>query len=473
MISVLPVDTPGLGDRSYLVHDGETAVVVDPQRDFDRITALAAAASARITHVFETHLHNDYVSGGLALSREVGAEYVVGANEPVRFTHSPIRDGDVVEASSAWNLRALHTPGHTQHHLSYVLAEAEVDVAVFTGGALLYDSTGRPDLLGPEHTEELAHAQWRSAQRLAGALSDRTAVYPTHGFGSFCAASAVSGLASTIGQEKQTNPALARSELEYVEQLLAGLDAFPAYYAHTGQRNTAGASAPDLSPPTVADAAAIAARIASGEWVVDVRSRRVFAAGHVLGTLNVGLDGSFATYVGWLIPWGTPVTLLGETPEQVAVAQRELVRIGIDRPAAMATGRAREWAGGSALSSFRLASFAELATALASETPPTVLDVRRHQERAGSRIDGSIGIPIHEVPSRVDELPGGEELWVHCESGYRSSIVAAILDARGYRVIAVDDNFGNAAAAGLQLVTGSEFPVLSRVAGHGDPGHRM
>jgi glyoxylase-like metal-dependent hydrolase (beta-lactamase superfamily II)/rhodanese-related sulfurtransferase len=451
MISVLPVDTPGLGDRTYLVHDGQSAIVVDPQRDYDRITALAAAASARITHVFETHLHNDYVSGGLALSREVGAEYVVGADEAVRFTRSPIRDGDVVETSPAWSLRAVHTPGHTYHHLSYVLAEDGIDVAVFTGGALLYDSTGRPDLLGPDHTDELAHAQWRSAHRLADGLSDRTAVYPTHGFGSFCAASSVSGVASTIGQEKQTNPALTQSEVEYVDQLLAGLDAFPAYYAHMGPLNAAGPTAPDLSPPRVADAAAIAARIEAGEWVVDVRDRRLFAEGHVRGTLNFGLDGSFATYVGWLIPWGTPVTLLGETPRQVAVAQRELVRIGIDRPAARATGRAQDLAGGTALSAFRRASFAELAKALAAEPPPTVLDVRRHQERERSRIDGSIGIPIHEVPARVGDLPDGEELWVHCASGYRSSIVAAILDAHGRRVVAVDDIFDNAADAGLPL----------------------
>jgi glyoxylase-like metal-dependent hydrolase (beta-lactamase superfamily II)/rhodanese-related sulfurtransferase len=454
VITVLPIDTPGLGDRSYLAHDGEVALVVDPQRDFDRVLALAGAARVRITDVFETHIHNDYVTGGLALSRHVGARYHVAADDPVPFERTPVHDGDVIRVG-AMTVRALHTPGHTHTHLSYALEDDGEPVAVFTGGSLLYGSTGRPDLLGPDHTDTLVRAQWRSARRLAAALPDETAVYPTHGFGSFCSATQTSGLASTIGQEKQSNPALTSDEQAYVETLLAGLDAFPAYYAHMGPANTAGPGAPDLTPPQVADAAELRCRIEAGEWVVDLRSRTAFAAGHLVGSLNFGLDGQFVTYLGWLLPWGTPVTLLGETAEDVAEAQRELVRIGIDRPAAMATGGPDDWADGAPLDSFQTATFADLAKRFQDDDAPTVLDVRRNQERAESHIPGSAHVPIHEVLDRMDEVPTGTSgpIWVHCAGGYRAAVVAALLAANGRDVVAVDDNFDNAAPSGVPTVT--------------------
>ncbi|MHA6793842.1 MBL fold metallo-hydrolase [Pseudonocardia bannensis] len=455
MITVLPLETPGLGDRTYLAHDGEVALVVDPQRDYDRVLALAEQAGVRITHVFETHIHNDYVTGGLALAREVGAAYLVNADDEVSYARTPVRDGDEI-AVGAMTVRVLHTPGHTHTHLSYAVGIGGEDdgapVAVFTGGSLLYGATGRPDLLGPDHTETLVHAQWHSARRLAEALPDPTAVYPTHGFGSFCSATPTSGEASTIGQEKRTNPALTHAEQDYVDQLLAGLDAFPAYYAHMGPANTAGPGAPDLSPPAVADPAELRRRIDAGEWVVDLRDGTAFAAGHLAGSVNFGLRGQFATYLGWLIPWGTPVTLLGDTAADVAEAQRELVRIGIDRPAAMATGDPQQWAGDDPLASFPRATFADLAAALDTETPPTVLDVRRDPERATAFIPGSAHVPIHQVLDRIAEIPDGP-LWVHCAGGYRAGIVAALLRTRGWDVTAVDDAFAHAADSGVRLTT--------------------
>ena len=219
---------------------------------------------------------------------------------------------------------------------------------MFSGGSLLFGSTGRPDLLGPDHTHALVHHQYASAHRLAAELPDAAQVLPTHGFGSFCSATQSEATSSTIGQEKRTNPALTQDEQAWVEELLAGLDAWPAYYAQMGPANAAGPAAPDLSAPAPADKAALRARLEAGEWLVDLRTRTAFAAGHVPGTLNFGLDGQFATYLGWLIPWGTPLTLLGETAEQVAEAQRELVRIGIDRPAAAATGTPEQWTDGAA-----------------------------------------------------------------------------------------------------------------------------
>jgi glyoxylase-like metal-dependent hydrolase (beta-lactamase superfamily II)/rhodanese-related sulfurtransferase len=452
VITVLPLDTPGLGDRTYLAHDGEVAIVVDPQRDYDQVLRLARAARVRITHVFESHIHNDYVTGGLGLARTVGAQYLLNADDPVSFDRVGVRDGDVIAVGDRMRVRVLLTPGHTQTHLSFALYDGEQPLAVFTGGSLLYGSTGRPDLLGPDHTDTLAHAQWHSARRLAAELPDGTVVWPTHGFGSFCSAGQSSTVASTIGQEKQTNPALTSDEERYVADLLAGLDAYPAYYAHMAPANAAGPAEVDLSLPAEADPAELRRRIAAGEWVVDLRTRTAFAAGHVAGTLNFGLDGQFVTYLGWLIPWGTPVTLLGETADDVAEAQRELVRIGIDRPAAMATGKPEDWAGGRSLRSYPTATFADLAAEFAAGRRPVVLDVRRNQERAVRHIAGSLHIPIHEVLHRLDEVPAGP-VWVHCAGGYRAAVVAALLDAHGVEVVSIDDSFDNAGPAGLDLTS--------------------
>ena len=448
-VEVVAIDTPALGDRSYLAHDGQVAVVVDPQRDIDRVLDLAAARGVRITHVLETHLHNDYVTGGLALACATGAAYHVNAADPVAFDRVPARDQDLIEVSPVMRVRVIATPGHTFTHLSYVLEAAGRAHAVFTGGSLLYGSTGRPDLLGSVHAEELAHAQFASAHRLAAELPEDADVYPTHGFGSFCSATQSEGTSSTIGRERQANPALILDEDRYVTELLAGLDAFPAYYAHMGPANAAGPSGADLSVPSRADAAELRRRIEAGEWVVDLRARRAFAAGHLAGTLSFDLDGSFATYLGWLIPWGTPLTLLGRTPEQVAEAQRELVRIGVDRPAAAATGDPRDWAGGRALRSYPVADFTDL-EAVRRHRPVVILDVRRDQEWDDSHITGAVHIPIHQLPARLGDVPEGE-VWVHCQAGYRASVAASFLDTAGRTVVAVDDEFPRAARVGLPV----------------------
>jgi hydroxyacylglutathione hydrolase len=460
MVEVLPIETPALGDRSYLAHDGKVALVVDPQRDIDRVTALAAERGVRITHVAETHMHNDYVSGGLALSRAAGASYLVSAADPVGFARRPVRDGDTLQIGTGLQLRALATPGHTFSHLSYVLETAAGVVGVFTGGSLLYGSTGRPDLLGPDHTGALARAQYASARRLADELPDSAEIFPTHGFGSFCAATQSQARSSTIGAEKRSNPALTLSEQAYVEALIAGLDAWPAYYAHMAAANIAGPAGPDLSPPRRADAIEVRRRIRAGEWVVDLRDRVAFAAGFVPGSFSFPLGGSFATYLGWVIPWNKPVTLLGETPEQVGEAQRELIRIGIDRPAAAATGRAQDWAGGQPLASLRLAKFGDLAAALAARGGDglVILDVRRRLEFQAGHLAGAAHIPFSELPYRRGEIPPGE-VWVHCHSGYRSVVAASMLAAGGRGVVSVDDDFDHAQAAGLDLATGAAAAV--------------
>ncbi|GAA2372690.1 MBL fold metallo-hydrolase [Dactylosporangium salmoneum] len=459
-IDVEAVETSSLGDRTYLAHDGRVAVVVDPQRDIDRVLALAGRLGVRITHVVETHLHNDYVSGGLALAKVTGAAYVVAAADAVAFDRVRVVDGDEITVSERMRLAVVATPGHTFHHLSYVLHGAGGPVGVFTGGSLLFGTTGRTDLLGKEHAHALALHQHASASRLADLLPDGAQVWPTHGFGSFCSATQSDASESTIGRERSANPVLRLEADEFVTTTLAGLDAYPAYYAHMGARNASGADLIDLAPVQPANADELRTRITAGEWVVDLRSRKAFARQHLAGTLSFGLDGPMSTWLGWLAPWGAPITLLGESPEQVAAAQRELARIGIDRPAAAATGTPQQWAGGdtSRLGELITATFADLAAARAGRpphglpAPDVLLDVRMGNEWRAGHVDGAVHIPLPDLAHRLDDVPLGV-VWVHCGSGYRAAAATSLLVRAGRRVVHIDDAYARAAEAGLPIIT--------------------
>ena len=464
MIEIVVIDTPSLGDRSYLVTDGTAALVVDPQRDIDRILVAAADRGVAVTHVFETHIHNDYISGGLALAGETGAVYHVNGADDVALRRKAIGDGDVIEAG-AMRVRVIAAPGHTWTHLAYVVTDARTgDLAgVFTGGSLLHGSTGRPDLLGTRHAPALAAAQHATAHRLAALLPGHTPVYPTHGFGSFCAADPVSGgpaRASTIAQERRANPVLTLDEDRYITSVLAGLDTFPAYYARMGQANMFGADAPALLPPPRVLPGQVPGRIAAGDWVVDLRGRRAFAAGHVPGSLSFPLGDTFATHLGWLLPDGARLTLLASTPGQVAAAQRELARIGVDGIAGAAIGKPAEWMGGEDPAFCPVSDFGGLAAAR-RHRDVTVLDVRRPLEWAAGHIDGAVHIPLHELPARLGELLGRVPVpvWVHCQAGYRAGVAASLLQAAGCPATIVDDDYGRAAAAGLPL-TGSAVPAV-------------
>ncbi|ORB65983.1 MBL fold metallo-hydrolase [Mycolicibacterium tusciae] len=443
------IETSGLGDRSYLVDQGDTAVVIDPQRDIDRVLSLARDRGVTITHVVETHIHNDYVTGGLELARTVGAEYVVPAGDDVAYDRRPVRDGDVVDAGPI-QLQVMHTPGHTHHHVSYVLRDTTGNVhGVFTGGSMLHGTTGRTDLLGAEHTDALTRAQFHSVRRLADELPAETKVFPTHGFGSFCSATPASGDDSTIADELVTNPALTQDEQTYVDDLLAGLTDYPAYYAHMGVINKAGPAPVDLSLPDPVDPDELRGRIEAGEWVVDLRNRTAFAAGHLAGTRGFELSDSFVAYLGWLYDWGEPLTLIGESIDQIAEARRELVRIGIDELEGAAVGEVGSLSAGAELRSYRVASFADLAEVVDS-ADLTILDVRQQPEFETSHIPGAVNIPLHKLIERISDVPEGE-VWVHCASGYRSSIAASLIDRPGRTVVLVDDEYDNAEK--LQLTT--------------------
>jgi hydroxyacylglutathione hydrolase len=450
MVDVSIIETSGLGDRSYLVSDGEVAVAIDPQRDIDRVLELAG--DLRITHVLETHVHNDYVTGGLALSDAIGAEYMVPAGENVQFACRTVSEGDRIDTGGI-HLDVLLTPGHTHHHVSYVLREdSGRSVGVFTGGSMLFGSTGRTDLTGEEHTAELTRLQYHSVRRLAETLPAATPVYPTHGFGSFCSATPPDGDASTIEDERGKNPALTRDEQEYVDELLAGLSAFPAYYAHMGVINRAGPRAADLTPPEPVDAGELRKRIDAGEWVVDLRNRTAFAAGHLAGTYGFELADPFVNYLGWLYPWDAPLTLIGEDIKQVADAQRELARIGVDRLTGSASGDIDTLANGAELRSYRVANFEELDDVL-SDGSLVVLDVRQSDEFDNGHVRGAVNVALHELPERIAEIPTDRELWIHCASGYRASVAAALLDRHNRRVVLIDDDYGHAKKLGMTSST--------------------
>jgi len=443
------IETPDLGDRSYVVSDGASAVVIDPQRDVDRVEALLERLGVPVTMVLETHLHNDYVTGGHALARRSGATYVVSGRDDVAFERCSAHGGDELSVGSM-TVRVLETPGHTDNHLTYVVSDQSGQPsAVFSGGSLLYGSVGRTDLLGEDRTDDLTRKQWRSARKLAEGLPDEAALYPTHGFGSFCSSGGASGGSeSTIGLEKTRNDALLEDdEQQFVDRLVAGLTGYPAYYAHMMPLNAQGPDAPDLSPVKTVDPGELAARIRTGEWVVDLRDRSAYAGRHLAGTVSIMLDEQFSTYAGWVIPWGAPITLIGENPEQVADAQRQLVRIGIDHLAGSATGKLDEIAPDVPVRSYPQATFEDVAAA----GDAVILDVRREDEVKDGHIDGAKHLPLPSLVDRMHEVPHGK-VWVHCASGFRASIAASILDRAGHEVVHIDDEYSNAEKAGLRVI---------------------
>lgn len=464
-MKILTLETPPLGDRSYVVTDGKVAAVIDPQRDLDRLFDIIDDG-IRVTHVLETHVHNDYVSGGLDLARQTGAAYLLPEGEETHFGFRAIGDGDEI-ALGTLKLRAFHTPGHTPTHMSYVVTDG-TDTAVFTGGSLLYGSVGRTDLVARARTDELTRHQYRSAHRLADTLPAQTVVLPTHGFGSFCTSVTpdtqqddaedagtrpddAAGLkaqfdveVSTIAEERRNNLVLTTDDIDrFVEVLTGGLGAYPRYYAHMRPRNLTGPGPIDLTEAVEADPTELARRIHAGEWVVDLRSRTAFAADHVTGTINAEVTDSMSTYLAWMLPWGTPVTLIGDTQDEVSAAQRQLVRVGIERPAAQAVGGVQAYGASLDRSSYRIANAEVLGDAVRDGRAMVLLDVRRDDERARGTLNGAIHIPFFDLEARIAEVPNDEEVWVFCRSGYRASVAASVLARAGRTPVLLDDEYDN------------------------------
>ena len=439
MIDVISLQTPELGDRSYVLHDGVTGVAIDPQRDTDRVLRAAAAADIRIASVAETHIHNDYVSGGRALAQELGVPYLVAASEAVSFERRPVSDGDVIPLGQHFSLQVVATPGHTPHHVSYIALDRGSPVVACTGGSLLYGSVGRTDLLGFDQARSLAHQQYRSAHVL-GQLPGSVEVLPTHGFGSFCTVGPSTVETSTIEEQLQTNLAFrARNAEAFVDALLAAFGDYPRYYHRMGAVNRQGAPAPDLSPPPRLDGEGLRQIASSDAWVVDVRGRGAFAAAHLAGTINVELDRPFTTYLGWLLPDDAPLVLMSDSRKILASAQVDLARIGIDRLAGQYVGSLPPVTRPPAWRSYPVRGFVDLARVI-DDPRHVALDVRRQDEWEEAHLDGALHIPLHLLEQRMDHLPPGT-IWVYCAAGYRAAIAASLLARRGREVVLVDGRF--------------------------------
>lgn len=450
-MDVVVIETPQLGDRSYLVHDGSVGLVIDPQRDTDRVEAAAREAGVKITHVAETHLHNDYITGGLELAKAHGASYLVNAADPVQFEREAIADGQTVRVGSL-TVKAVATPGHTHTHLSFIVDDGE-NQAVFSGGSLLYGSVGRTDLVAEADTVGLTHDQYASVRRLVAEARPDAALFPTHGFGSFCSVGPASGAgSSTVGEQLAANHALTDpDEAHFVQELIANLTAYPSYYAHMAVRNAKGPGPADLAVPEALDAAELTRRLDDGEWVVDLRRRVAFASNHLKGSVSFeyGSGSSFTTYVGWVLPWGGKLTLVGSR-DDVEKAIRDLSRIGIDFPDAAVGTEPRSLAPDAAVESYPRVGWDGLLAGRADGD--AVVDVRRTEEFAASHIVGAVNVPLHELLMRMDEVPDAK-LWVHCASGYRSGVAASLLQRAGRDVVQIDAKFHDAEAAGVPMET--------------------
>ena len=436
--------TPGLGDTSFLIASEGEAALVDPQRDAWRFLAVAAAREWRVTHVLETHVHNDYLSGALEARARTGAEIVAPGRGGYAFPHRGADEGTSVDVG-ALRLTAMATPGHTPEHLAW--AAGQVDApggappdAVFTGGSLLVGTAGRTDLLGPERIVELTSLQGASLQRLA-ALPPATRILPTHGAGSFCGVGpAASATSTSVGLELAGNAVLmAAGAPDFAATLLGGLGRFPDYYARMAPLNRAGPAVLGAAPvPTALDPGELAAAVAKGARIVDGRPRTAFAKGHLPGSLNIELDESFASYVGWLLPFDAPVVLVipDPAPATAAEAATELLRIGYDHMAGFLAGGVDAWAAtGRPFRSYPVIGIEGLLGEVQAGARPDILDVRQPGEwRDDGLIPGSRTVFVADLPGRLAELPRDHEITVVCKSGSRASIAASMLDDAGIPV---------------------------------------
>jgi hydroxyacylglutathione hydrolase len=453
----------GLGHQSYLISDDAAGVaaVVDPRRDIAIYLDAAERAHAQITHVFETHVHNDYVTGALELRDRVGATIVTAAAAGVRYDHLGVRESDSV-AVGGLRFVALETPGHTPSHLSYALyaPEASEPHAIFTGGSLLTGAIGRTDLVSPGMTLTLTREQYRSLRRLLDTLPVATLVYPTHGAGSFCGATTLSSKArsSTIGQERAHNPVTqADDEAAFVREQIAGYGLYPSYYHHMRDINIAGprvlGAVPEvegLSAPQVRDL------LGAGVPLLDGRSRDAFAREHIPGAFNLELDSSFGSYVGWLLPFNAPLTLLIEDASGLREAVAQLFRIGFEQTQGYLEGGVDAWrAEGYPTATFERISVAELRHRLDEQRAPlAVLDVRDETEWRDGHIPGAQHLHIADLLRHMHETPLDRPVAVVCRSGFRASIGASIIAALGRQTIAVEGGVRDWIASGYPTLYG-------------------
>ncbi len=429
-----------LAHASYMLGSEGVAVVVDPQRDIEIYLKAAAEQGLTIEHIFETHLHADFVSGHKELAARTGAKIYIGERAGAKFPHVPLRDGSEL-AFGGCRIRALETPGHTPESVCLLVFDSEKKVkpwAALTGDTLFIGDVGRPDL-SPTHTpQQLAGLLYDSLHKKLMALPDETLVYPAHGAGSLCGRNMRADRFSTIATERLTNPPLQiKGRDEFVRQLTAHLPPRPAYFAEDAEINRAGAPAlgelrelPALTPAQVQEA------LEAGITVLDTRPADQFAAGHVPGAINIGLGGQYASWAGTLLGLQAPVILVAESPEKIEESRMRLARVGIEEIAGYLKDGVQGWqqAGYPAVTMLMM-TVQELHEQMRSSRL-SVLDVRREPEWAAGHIAGAVWKPLDEFRAGLPPLDKDEPIAVHCKSGYRSIIAASWLRRAGYHNVA-------------------------------------
>ena len=427
MYTVEAVRAAELGNASFLVADPDRGVgfVVDPLRDVERYVQLASKLNVKLTHSLDTHLHNDFVSGRRELAAEVGAN--IDELEP----------GHDLTIGSL-TVHAVHTPGHTPAHKSYLLSEGGKPHDLFSGGAVMLGAIARTDLFGPHLAVHLALEALTTLQARLRGLPDDIRVFPTHGGGSFCAAGGGSGHETTLGTERRTNPFFLTTEVMPFLARALNQPRYPTYYRDMSAINRGGAPliGMSLAPLTRLGADEVARMMDEGAAVVDIRPGRDYDREHIPGSYNIGIDGPVSAWVGWLIARGRPIVLAGGTDAQHQKSRRQLLRIGFDTIAGALDGGMDAWrSSGREVSTFETVDVEDMAEWVISAEPMTVVDARDEHEWASGHVPGALHMYVPDVPHHANEIPHEAPVAVHCASGYRAGIAASLLEQAGLKRI--------------------------------------
>lgn len=442
------IETPSIGNRSYLVEQEGWAVAIDVERDVQRFSDIVEQRGLRLGAVAETHLHNDYLSGGWALARRAGGEYLVPSGPAYSMPARATRDTETVEAGPI-RLLVLETPGHTDAHQTLVVLDASGEpVGAFTGGSWLIGGAGRTDLMGEQNIVPLTRSQYRSIRRLGGELPDATRVLPTHGFGSSCLAGPLElSSGDTVGDQKSSSMVFRVSEEEYLEAFVRGSGPIPPYYPSMAPRNVHGPEAwqPPTAPALSPDAAA-----AAGATIIDVRPWPAFERGHLAGSVAMPATGAVARWAGWQLPVGAPYVLVAESAETAEGAHRDLARIGFDELRGIVIADELE---AEAVDS---EPFSALAERQRAGTTPVVLDVRADDEWRLGHVVGAVHRPAQTIDAAVQVAD--EPVWVYCASGYRAGLVGSLMAREGGAVTVIAEAVDAAPASGVDWCFAADCP---------------
>jgi hydroxyacylglutathione hydrolase len=434
----------GLGNNAHLLisERNHVGVLIDPLRDVDQYLAVASSEGVRITHVCETHIHNDFLSGSRELAAATGARIVASADANLEFDHQPVRDGDTLEIGEI-KLIVLATPGHTPEHVSYLAKDTSrpADPAILlSGGSLLVGAISRTDLLGHEHATGLAHQLYRTLHERILPLGDDVVVYPTHGAGSFCTAAAGEGSSTTIGRERLANPLLKLGNAHtFADRLLASMPSYPSYFDRMRGVNRTGPRVLGTIPRLAGlSADEVDARHQRGEAVVDMRSVHDYARGHIPGVYHVELRPAFASWVGWVVPFGTRVILVSDTTEVHEYAVRQLIRIGYDDLPGYLDGGMAVWErAGLPIERVPVLTMRDIRQRLDRGEPLIVVDVRQAHEWTAGHIPQAELLEAGALNTAELSLPRDRLIATHCGHGQRAASGLSVLEQRGYRNLAL------------------------------------